>query len=210
MGQPATDPPVNPPANPANPAGTTGEPSKQDPPKDTDGKGPAGGKDQILSDLAKERDARQALEKRLAALEPLSKLASALGVQPDKGKTDVETLTATVGQMRDELAAERLERMRLEVAAEKGLTPAQGARLVGKTRDELAADADALKTLFPGGGGQQGGGGTGQPGTPAPDPSQGARGGANELTAALKAAQEKGDTKEAIRLKTLIAHQTNK
>lgn len=205
MGQPTPDPSTTSPATnpPAQPAGT-GEPSKVDPPKEQD-KGPAGGKDQILSELAKERDARQALEKKLQAFEPLSKLAAALGVQPDKGKTDVETLTATVGQMREELATERLERMRLEVAAEKGLTPAQGARLVGKTRDELATDADALKALFPGGG-QQAAGGTGQPGTPAPDPSQGARGGVNELQALLKAAEEKRDTKEAIRLKTLIAN----
>jgi hypothetical protein len=36
----------------------------------------------------------------------------------------------------------------LEVAAEKGLTPAQSARLQGSTKEELEADADALLSMF--------------------------------------------------------------
>lgn len=42
--------------------------------------------------------------------------------------------------------AEKAERelVRLRVASEKGLTPAQAKRLVGNTEDELAADADEL------------------------------------------------------------------
>lgn len=39
-------------------------------------------------------------------------------------------------------------RMRLEVAAEKGLTPAQAKRLVGSTREELESDADDLLENF--------------------------------------------------------------
>lgn len=38
--------------------------------------------------------------------------------------------------------------LRLEVAAEKGLTTAQAKRLVGSTRDELEADADELLETF--------------------------------------------------------------
>lgn len=42
----------------------------------------------------------------------------------------------------------RTEALRVTVAAEKGLTPAQAKRLVGSTREELEADADALKAEF--------------------------------------------------------------
>lgn len=38
--------------------------------------------------------------------------------------------------------------LRLEIAAEKGLTPAQAERLVGTNRDELEADADELLSTF--------------------------------------------------------------
>lgn len=38
--------------------------------------------------------------------------------------------------------------LRLEVAADKGLTPAQAKRLVGSTREELEADAEDLLTNF--------------------------------------------------------------
>jgi hypothetical protein len=39
--------------------------------------------------------------------------------------------------------------LRLEVAAEKGLTPAQAKRLVGASKDELEADADEIIEAFP-------------------------------------------------------------
>lgn len=175
------------------PTGTPAEPAKTEPPKTepTEGLGEAGKKA-----LAEERAARKALEQQIKALEPLKALADALGVKPEPGKTDVETLTKTVAEMQSELAAERLGRLRLEIAAEKGLTPAQAARLTGSTREDLAKDADALKELFPT---------STTPGTPRPDPTQGARGGAGELEAAIKAAQEKGDVREAIRLKQIKA-----
>lgn len=199
----ATPPTVTPPAPPTEPAKT-----------EPDGLGEAGKKA-----LAEERAARKELEKQLAALAPLQKqveglaplaeLAKALGVKAEPGKTDVQTLTEQVAAMQRDLGSERLARMRLEVAAEKSLTPAQAARLQGSTREELATDADALKALFPAAPPPTTGdpATTPAPGTPAPDPSQGARGGANEMQALLAAAQEKGNTKEVIRLKTLISAQ---
>ena len=42
-----------------------------------------------------------------------------------------------------------LRAMRLEVAADKGLTPAQAKRLVGATKEELEADADEILEAFP-------------------------------------------------------------
>lgn len=59
--------------------------------------------------------------------------------------------------------------LRLDVAAEKGLTPAQAKRLVGATREELEADADDILATFPALAGKA------EPKTPKPDPSQGAR-----------------------------------
>jgi hypothetical protein len=160
-----------------------------------------------LKALAEERAARKALEQQVAALQPLTKLAEALGVQPGgkAGKTDIEALTERIAAQEKRATEAEMRAVRLEVAAAKGLTPAQAARLQGATREELDADADALKELFPTAPGA--GNGTG---TPAPDPSQGARGGANDLKAAIVAAQQKGDVKESIRLKQVLAAQQRK
>lgn len=151
------------------------------------------------------------LKQQVEGLAPLKALAEALGVKPDKGKTDVETLTERIAAQEKRAADAELRAIRLEVAAEKQLTPAQAARLQGSTREELAADADALKALFPAPAAPAGGDpnvttGT-TPTTPAPDPSQGARGGVNELQALLAEAQKAGKTREVIRLKTLISAQ---
>lgn len=113
--------------------------------------------------LEAERQARKELERKLAELEPLKQLADLLGGKPSgDAKTDLERLTERMDQYEQQIREERMARWRAEVAAEKGLTPAQAARLQGATREELAADADALLELF-------------AARTPAPDPSQGAR-----------------------------------
>ena len=70
------------------------------------------------------------------------------------------------------LAARELAVLRSEVAAERGLTLAQARRLIGSTREELEADADAFRAELP----------TPPPSpyppnTPRPDPSQGPSGG---------------------------------
>jgi hypothetical protein len=152
--------------------------------------GPAGQKA-----LAAEREARKALEKQLADLSPLKQLAELIrGGEPSSpGKSEVDLLNEKFGQYEQDLAAERQARWRAEVAAEKGLTAQQAARLVGTTREDLAADADALTALFPPAG----------PRTPAPDPSQGARGGqpSLDLDARIAEAQKNGDWQTAIALK---------
>lgn len=196
MTQPV-EPPTTPPAGATPPAPAP----PTDPPPAADDKplGPAGQKA-----LAAEREARQALEKQVAALAPLAKFAEALGVDPaaKPGKSDLEALAERVNNQERELATERALRLRLEVAAEKGLTAAQAARLQGGNRDELLADADALKALFPAAPGAPG-----PSGTPAPDPTQGTRGNATEIQTLLAAAQKAGDTREAIRLKMALAEQ---
>lgn len=189
-----------PPAGATPPAPPTTEPTPlATPPADDKPLGPAGQKA-----LAAEREARQALEKQVAALAPLSKLAEALGLDPaaKPGKSEVEALAERLTNQERELAAERALRLRLEVGHAKGFSPEQAAELKGSTREELEAHADRLRALFPAAPG------TPPPtGTPAPDPSQGSRGNANELQTLLAAAQAKGDVKEAIRLKVLINQQ---
>ncbi|MGI5404116.1 hypothetical protein ACQEVG_32640 [Streptomyces sp. CA-135486] len=57
-------------------------------------------------------------------------------------------------------AAATAELLRVQVAADKGLTVAQARRLQGSTKEELEADADALKAEFgTGQGGNEGAGG---------------------------------------------------
>lgn len=183
---------------PTEPTGQQpGEPAAQGTTEKPEDAGRAGGDKAILADLKAEREARKVLEKQIKALEdrdPLKAIAEALGAKPGEAKGD--DLAATVKQMQQQMQAAELKALRLEVAAEKGLTPQQAARLQGATREELAADADALKELFP----TPAQGAPAGNGSPAPDPSQGARGGGADLHAAIAAAREKGDVMESIRL----------
>ena len=97
---------------------------------------------------ALEKARREAASYRTKAkeLEPLAAKAKEL---EDAGRTELEKLTAraeTAERERNELTARAL---RLEVAFEKGLTPAQAKRLVGASREELEADADEILRDFP-------------------------------------------------------------
>jgi hypothetical protein len=190
---PATDPAG---ATPPNPAAPAGQPPAADPADKP--LGPGGERA-----LAAEREARKALEKQVAELAPLKRIAEALGAgKPEaNGKTEIELLNERFAQHEKDLAEERAARHRAEVAHEKGLTPQQAARLHGASREELLADADALLALFPA---------AAQPAgqrAPAPDPSQGARTPV-DLDALIREAETKGDVRESIRLKTqkLLKH----
>ena len=182
---PAGDPPTPPP--PADPASPPAPPT--DPPAGDKPLGPGGEKA-----LREEREARKALEKKLAALAPLEQLAEMLGGKPTgDGKTDLEQLTERLSRHEEDLASERQARWRAEIAADKGLTLQQAARLQGATREELEADAAELLTLFPAT--------PAGPRNPAPDPSQGARGTQPpDLEAQIAAAQKEGDWRKVIAL----------
>lgn len=126
--------------------------------------------------LAAEREQRKAAEKKLAAYE-----------KAEQAKTDADKSEAEKRAAADARAdAAELRATRLEVAHEKGLTPAQAKRLVGSTREELEADADEVLRDFPVTP-------TG-PKVPKPDPSQGAKGEtktrAKSLTEAIAAARK--------------------
>lgn len=190
MTQPAPTPTAPPPGDPA--------PTPTDP---TPAPAPAADPDQPLGPAGKkaleaERQARKDLEQQLAAFAPLKELAAAMagGQKPPDGKSDIDVLREQFETHQKELATERASRWRLEVAQEKSLTAEQSAWLQGGTREELLESADLLLAAFPA---QPAG-----PRTPAPDPSQGARGAAPgpDLQAQIAAKKAAGDFLGAIAL----------
>lgn len=66
----------------------------------------------------------------------------------DRDKTEAQRLTERAEAAEKRAAEIEGRALRLEVAAEKGLTPAQAKRLVGETREDLEADADDLLATF--------------------------------------------------------------
>lgn len=66
----------------------------------------------------------------------------------DSKKSDLEKLTEKQTAAEQRAVEAELKALRLEVAAEKGLTPAQAKRLQGTTKEELEADADELLESF--------------------------------------------------------------
>lgn len=66
----------------------------------------------------------------------------------DRDKTEAQKLLERAEAAERRVAETETRALRLEVAAEKGLTPAQAKRLVGASRAELEADADELLETF--------------------------------------------------------------
>lgn len=86
------------------------------------------------------------LRARLKELEPLAAKAKEL---EEAGRSDLEKLTSRAEQAEQRATSSEARALRLEVAFEKGLTPAQAKRLVGGSREELEADADEILRDFP-------------------------------------------------------------
>ena len=68
----------------------------------------------------------------------------------DTQKTEAQRVTEELQEVTRRAEEAELRALRIEVAAEKGLTPAQAKRLVGATKEELEADADEILTDFGG------------------------------------------------------------
>lgn len=86
---------------------------------------------------------------KVRELEPLAKKARDL---EDASKTETEKAAERLTAAERRAQEAELRALRLEVAAEKGLTPAQARRLVGTSKEELEADADELLDTFAPGG----------------------------------------------------------
>ncbi|MFG3014296.1 hypothetical protein ACGFZB_28535 [Streptomyces cinerochromogenes] len=125
-----------------------------------------------------------------AELERLRAAEAELATRKAAELTETERLQAERDAAAAEAATAKAERdaaarkaLILEIAAEKGLTPAQAARLQGATKEELEADADALLTLF--------GASTGSGGTTPPPRSGGSRGSDVGATKSVSAGAER-------------------
>jgi chromosome segregation ATPase len=100
----------------------------------------------LRKQLEKARKEAAGYRTKVRELEPLATRAKEL---EDAGRSDLEKLTARAEKAEQERAQVEARALRLEVAFEKGLTPAQAKRLVGSSREELEADADEILRDFP-------------------------------------------------------------
>lgn len=74
--------------------------------------------------------------------------ATKLAAFEDRDKTEAQRLAERAEAAEKRANETEARALRLEIAAEKGLTPAQAKRLVGASREELEADADDLLEHF--------------------------------------------------------------
>jgi len=95
-----------------------------------------------MSALRKEREKASELDKQLKAA------TARLQEIEDAEKTELEKANESLTSAEQRAADAESRLVRLQVAHEKGLTPAQSKRLAGSTREELEADADELLELL--------------------------------------------------------------
>lgn len=134
--------------------------------EDTEGQEPEGtdegtdtetGDSDAKSKIAKvNREAAQLRKRAKAAEDKLAEIEEA-------GKSEAQKLADRATAAEKAAADAQAKADRLEVAAEKGLTPKQARRLQGATREELEADADELLEDFKPAEGEEGGEPSGPP-----------------------------------------------
>lgn len=78
----------------------------------------------------------------------LKKKAAQFDEISEQSKSEQQRATEALATAEKATAAAEAKALRLEIAAEKGLSPAQAKRLVGANREELEADADELLETF--------------------------------------------------------------
>lgn len=110
-----------------------------------------------LDRIIGERVARE--RAKFADYADLKTKAEQFDAAQDAAKSDLQKALDRATAAETERDTLRTTALRTEVGAAKGLTVEQAARLVGATREELEADADALLAAFKP---------TGTPGTPPP------------------------------------------
>lgn len=127
---------------------TTSATNNTDGDSDSDGDGDPNGrgsKSQVLADLAKERDKRQAFEEENAALKArLAEFERAQMTEQEKTAADLKTAQARVATLEAQIAEQQHQAAVAEALKTAGLPADLAGRLQGSTPEELAADAKAL------------------------------------------------------------------
>lgn len=104
-----------------------------------------GSKTQVLADLAKERDKRQAFEEENAALKVrLAEFERAQMTEQEKTAADLKTAQDRVAALEAQIAEQQRQAAVAEALKTAGLPPDLAGRLQGSTPEALAADAKAL------------------------------------------------------------------
>lgn len=135
-----------------------------------------GSKSQVLADLARERDKRQAFEEENVALKArLAEFERAQMTEQEKTAADLKTAQDRVAALEAQIAEQQRQAAVAEALKTAGLSADLAGRLQGSTPEELAADARALAAAL---------------GEPPVDPSQGHHAGGRatprSLTEALR------------------------
>ena len=102
----------------------------------------------LQADLKAAKDAQTAQAAELKTAKDALAAAKAGQTDLEKLTGDLAALQSKFEQSQQSLATEQAQRLRLEIATEKGLPSALAARLTGSTREELLADAEALMPLL--------------------------------------------------------------
>lgn len=114
------------------------------------GTDPAGAEDKTFTQAELDRIVADRVKRaKPADYDDLRRKAGEFDKLADANKSDLEKLTARAEQAERERGEVTARALRLEVAFEKGLTPAQAKRLVGNDKAELEADADEILRDFP-------------------------------------------------------------
>ena len=160
---------------------TTSATNNTDGDSDSDGDGDGdpngrGSKTQVLADLAKERDKRQAFEEENAALKArLAEFERAQMTEQEKTAADLKTAQDRVAALEAQIAEQQHQAAVAAALKTAGLPADLAGRLQGSTPEALAADAKALAAAL---------------GEPPVDPSQGQHAGGKpaprSLTEALR------------------------
>lgn len=148
----------------------------------------------VLADLARERKKRQALEQQMAGFtEALKRLAG----EPEDGSdvSELDRLTSRMAALEAQAEESKVAALRMQIVAETGVRADLAEFLTGTDEQTLRQQAQKLvaATATPGG-----------PQRPAPDPAQGAKPSADQLTeidTRIAEALKAGDVKTSIALK---------
>jgi hypothetical protein len=104
--------------------------------------------DEVAKWKALARKHEQQAKKNHEELERIADKARRFDELEEKDKSEAQRLADKLAAAEQRAAAAEANALRMEVASERGLTPAQAKRLAGATREEMEADADDLLAAF--------------------------------------------------------------